>query len=77
MGASGKESACQCRRCQRHGFDPWVGNIPGGGHGNPPQCPCLRNPVGRGAWQATVHGVIKGIGRTERVSAFGFDGAKH
>jgi len=22
---SGKESACQCRR---HGFDPWVGNIP-------------------------------------------------
>ena len=24
-GASGKESACQCRR---HGFDPWVGKIP-------------------------------------------------
>ena len=22
---SGKESACQCRRC---GFDPWVGKIP-------------------------------------------------
>ena len=21
---SGKESACQYRRCQRHGFDPWV-----------------------------------------------------
>ena len=21
---SGKESACQCRRCRRHGFDPWV-----------------------------------------------------
>ena len=27
-GAQGKESACQCRRCQRHGFDPWVGKIP-------------------------------------------------
>ena len=24
----GKESACQCRRCRRPGFDPWVGNIP-------------------------------------------------
>ena len=24
----GKESACQCRRRKRHGFDPWVGKIP-------------------------------------------------
>ena len=24
---SSKESACQCRRCKRHGFDPWVGKI--------------------------------------------------
>ena len=23
----GKESACQCRRCERHRFDPWVGKI--------------------------------------------------
>ena len=27
-GASGKESACQCRRHKRCGFDPWVENIP-------------------------------------------------
>ena len=27
-GTSGKESACQCRRCKRRGFDPWVGKIP-------------------------------------------------
>ena len=27
-GASGKESACQCRKCKRHRFDPWVGKIP-------------------------------------------------
>ena len=26
-GASGKDPACQCRRCKRHGFDPWVGKI--------------------------------------------------
>ena len=25
---SGKESACWCRSCRRHGFDPWVRNIP-------------------------------------------------
>ena len=27
-GASGKEPACQCRRCERHGFDSWVRKIP-------------------------------------------------
>ena len=27
-GISGKESACQCRRHKKHGFDPWVGKIP-------------------------------------------------
>ena len=31
-------------RCERRGFDPWVGKIPGGGHGNPLQYPCL-NPM--------------------------------
>ena len=25
---SGIESTCRCRRCRRHGFDPWVGKIP-------------------------------------------------
>ena len=27
-GASGKEPACQCRRCKRHGFDPSVRKMP-------------------------------------------------
>ena len=27
-GASGKEPACQSRRCQRCGLDPWVGKVP-------------------------------------------------
>ena len=27
-GASGEEPICQWRRHQRHGFDPWVGEIP-------------------------------------------------
>ena len=29
-GTSGKEPACQCRRCKRCSFHPWVGKIPGG-----------------------------------------------
>ena len=56
-GASGKELACQCRRHKRRGFDPWVGTIPGGGHGNPLQYSCLENPMDRGAWLGTVHRV--------------------
>ena len=35
------------------------GPIPGGGHGNPLQYSCLENPVDRGAWWATVHGVAE------------------
>ena len=26
-GSGGKKSSCQCRRCRRLGFDPWVGKI--------------------------------------------------
>ena len=50
---SGKESACQCRR---HEFDPRWGRSPGG-NGNPLQYSCLENPMDRGAWQVTVHGL--------------------
>ena len=32
---------------------------PGEGNGNPSQYSCLGNPMDRGAWQATVHGVGK------------------
>ena len=34
-----------------------LGRSPGGGNGNPLQYPCLENPMDRGAWEATVHGV--------------------
>ena len=33
---------------------------PGEGDGNPPHYSCLGNPMDRGAWQATAHGVTKG-----------------
>ena len=33
------------------------GRSPGEGNGNPLQYSCLENPMDRGAWWATVHGV--------------------
>ena len=36
---------------------PGLGRSPRGGNGNPLQYSCLGNPVDRGAWWATVHGV--------------------
>ena len=41
------------------GLIPGSGRSPGGGNGNPLQYSCLENPMDRGAWQATVHGVAK------------------
>ena len=41
------------------GSIPGLGRSPGGGHGNPLQYSCLQNPMDRGAWWATVHGVTK------------------
>ena len=36
-----------------------LGRCPGIGNGNPLQYSCLGNPMDRGAWGATVHGVAK------------------
>ena len=41
------------------GSIPGSERSPGGGHGNPLQDSCLENPMDRGAWQATVHGVTE------------------
>ena len=38
---------------------PGSGRSPGEGNGNPLQYSCLGNPMDRGAWRATVHGVTK------------------
>ena len=51
-----KESDCNARDT---GLIPRLGRSPGGGHGNPLQYSSLGNPMGRGAWWATVHGVAK------------------
>ena len=63
-GSSGKESTCQCRRCKRPGFHPWVGKTPGEGNGNPLQYSWPGNPKKRGARWATVHEATKELDTT-------------
>ena len=41
------------------GSIPGLGRSSGEGNGNSLQCSCLENPIERGAWQATVHGVAE------------------
>ena len=44
---------------KRCGFDPWLGKIPWNRKWKPTPVFLLENPVDRGAWGATVHGVTK------------------
>ena len=39
------------------------GRSPGEGNGNPLHYSCLKNPVDRGAWWATVRGILKTVGQ--------------
>ena len=41
------------------GLIPGSGRSPGEGNGNPLQYSCLENPMDRGTWWATVHGIAK------------------
>ena len=47
---------------------PGLRGSPGGGHGTSLQCSCLENPMGRGAWRATVHGVAKSWTQLKQLS---------
>ena len=55
-GSDGEESACNAGDL---GSTPGSGRSPGEGKGNPFQYSCQENPTDRGAWQATVHGVLR------------------
>jgi len=55
-GSEDKESACNSGNL---GLISRLGRHPGEGNGHPLQCSCLENPIDRGAWWATVHGVAK------------------
>ena len=59
-GTSGKEPACQCRLDVRYaGWIPGLGRAPGDENSNLRQYSCLENPMDRGAWRATVHGIAQ------------------
>ena len=51
-----KESACNAGD---QDSIPGLGRSFGEGNGNPLQYSCLENPMDRGAWRATVHGVTE------------------
>ena len=55
-GSDGKEAACNAGDLDSI---PGLRRSPGEGNGNPLQYSCLENPMVRGAWWATVHGVAK------------------
>ena len=55
-GSDGEESACSAGD---PGLIPGSRRSPGGGNENPLQYSCLGNPLDRGAWQATDHGITK------------------
>ena len=55
-GSDGKEFACNTGD---RGSIPGLGRSAGEGHGNPLQYPWPENPMDRGAWQATVHGLAQ------------------
>ena len=55
-GASGKESASQCRRPRDVGSIPGLGIPPREENRSTLQYSCLKNSMDRGAWRATVHG---------------------
>ena len=63
-GSDGKASAYNAGDL---GSIPGSGRSPGEGNGNPLQYSCLENPMDRGAWQATVHGLSKESDTTERL----------
>ena len=49
------------------GLIPGLGGSPRGGNGNPRQYSCLGNPMDRGVWLATAHGVAEESDMTEQL----------
>jgi len=55
----GAEVKASARNAGDLGWISGLGRSPAEGNGNPLQYSCLENPMDRGAWWATVHGVAK------------------
>ena len=57
-GSAGKESTCNAEDVWDTDLIPGLGRSSGGGNGSPLQYSCPKSPMNRGAWWATIHGVI-------------------
>ena len=55
-------------RCNRCRFNPWFEKFSGGGHGDPPQYSCLKNPMDKGDWEAVVYRVTQNQTWLKRLS---------
>ena len=56
---NGEDPTANAGDAREAGSVPQLGRSPGGGNGNPIQYSCLENPMGRGTWSITIHGVTK------------------
>ena len=67
-GATGKEPPANAGEARDAGSNPGSGRSPGGGHSSPLQYSSLDNPMDRGTWWATAHGVTKSQTQLKQVS---------
>ena len=64
-GSESKETACNAGDL---GLIPGLGRSSGEENGSPLQYSCLKNPIDRGTWWATVHGVAKSWDTTDQLT---------
>ena len=69
MGSVLKNLPANAGNARHLGWIRGWGRSPREGNGNPLQDSCLENPIGRGAWWATVHGIAKESDTTEHSTA--------
>ena len=69
----GSDSKASAYNAGDPGSIPGSGRYPGEGNGNSLQYSCLENPMDRGAWLATVHGITKSRIRLSDFTIFKID----
>ena len=65
-----KNLAASARDTREVGLIPGSGRSSREGNGNPLQYSCLGNPMDRGVWWVTTHGVAKELDMTEHLSTY-------
>ena len=67
-GSAGKDSPCNAGDKGDVDSPPGLGKSTGERNGNPVQYSYLKNPMDRGAWWATVHGIAENWTRLKSLS---------